>query len=447
MKQLQAPHLQLPDREIEFLTKTAVGIVKDSDGTLEDILNRICQVFSDKEYGWEEAILSDKWYMFPSEVENQRFCSEEALKNYLLARTLGLPVKYCIAENWRGEGQFHEFVMMDDNYLDYDQVSKIDSIDNNSLVIDGNKTEFDNLIVLEDDREVLERVHSLRSGESFLDAITCGQDLYKIHFRYGTINAKVKYAPKNRIAEFLFVLNPNSDARSIYYAYSIMPSNGSIEFDEEIGIAPAFLLGERKRIPVLGYSEGSGLEFYPEFLDELEEDDKIGVCIDLVYDFMLRNGEALGVPLQTDDEGNKYLFDDKMYNFLLNLHRKKAEDPDESVSKYSKIVLAHYEALIEYDSVAARSFIDARVFDIDMRSTCGTFKELESYIGEYIGTLTNAYATTSIQRFADFLAIPNVRTCVDKLTEALATKTGVDYSVKPKHSVLKAMEAVREIRE
>ena len=447
MKQPQAPNLQLPDYEIEFLTKTAVGIVKESDGTLDDVLDRICRVFSDKEYGWEEAILSNKWYMFPSEVENQRFCSEEALKNYLLARTLGLPVQYCIAENWRGEGQYHEFVIMGDSYLDYNQADKIESIEEDGIVIDGKKTKFDKLIILEDDQEVLERVNALRSGESFLEAVTCGQDLYKKSFRYGTINAKVKYNPKNRIAEFLFVLNPNSDTRSVYYAYSMMPSNGSIEIDEEIGIAPAFLLGERKRIPVLGYSEGSGLEFYPEFLDELEEDDKIGVCIDLLYDFILRNGETIGFPIQTDDQGNKYLFGDDMYDILLTLHREKAEDPDESISKYSKLILDHYEALMENDPVTGRSFIDARVFDIDMRGTCRSFEELEDYVGKHIGVLANMYAITSIQRFADFLAIPNVRTCVDKLTEALGEKTGVDYSVQMEHSVLKAMEKVREIRE
>ncbi len=447
MKQLQALNLQLPDYEIEFLTKTAVGIVKDSDGTLDDVLDRICRVFSDKEYGWEEAILSDKWYMFPSEVQNQRFCSEEALKNYLLARTLGLPVKYCIAENWRGEGQFHEFVMIDDSYLDYDRASKIDSIEEDGLVVEGNKTEFDNLIILEDDREVIERVHALRSGESFLEAVTCGQDLYKKYFRYGTINAKVKYDPENRIAEFLFVLNPNSDARSLYYAYSMMPSNGSIEVDEEIGIAPAFLIGERERIPVLGFSESSDLEFYPEFIDELEEEDKMGVCIDLVYDFIIRNGETIGFPIKTDEQGNKYIFDDEMYNLLLDMHREKAEDPDESVSKYSKIILDHYEALMEMDPVAGRSFIDARVFDIDMRGTCGTFEELEAYVGEHIGVLANMYAINAIQRFAEFLAVPDIRTFVDKLTEALATKTGVAYSTEMENGVLKAMEAVRELRE
>jgi hypothetical protein len=198
---------KIPQTEPPFLLARAKEVLQSQPSSIEDILKATKRIFSDKGYGWEEAILTDRWYRWPSEVGGKRFCSEEALKDYLVLRTLGIPAEYAIVGNYNNTGLAHEvaFVEVEGRKyaLDWEGPIPVEIQGDSLIPTNGSQTSLAQVGFLEED-EVFQRVRGLQSGESFLRSITTPQILFIRDNYRGELKAYVSYEPDTGAITFTY---------------------------------------------------------------------------------------------------------------------------------------------------------------------------------------------------------------------------------------------------
>lgn len=168
---------QLPESEQDLVSQNALSIMQQNDGDLEKILKGIVSFQDDLDYDWEEAVLSGNWYRYPGEIGKMRFCSEWALKNFLLARAMALPARYVIVENYCGMNVPHEIVLVPNGslYLLDWELHKV-SQNKGAFKYQDDEITFSRIFEVPE-AEVMRRVERLRSSESFLEALMSGQYL------------------------------------------------------------------------------------------------------------------------------------------------------------------------------------------------------------------------------------------------------------------------------
>lgn len=344
---------RLPKQEVDFLLNTAqIVLSRAKNDSLEEILRQTREIFSDKEYGWEESILDGNWYRYPSEVGRMRFCSEEALKNYLIIRTLGIPANYAIIQNYQDRGLAHEAVIVPDGsrqfLVDWNLSSGIlseKSFDSNGKeVISYDKLEYIS------EHEVLDRIMALRSGKSFLDAIESGQILYQRMGPEGEFTAYVQYIPKNQELKFMFTLKQIPHGLSFYYTNTLSTTGNSLGHRTENGIV---IDGEDLSITTLPVIlEGGSLIDLERRIGELDP-------VTLWY----IGGEAIynNILGKSDSKQVKYnILEDQRKLQLAQLRLKLEDNPDnENLSSF----LNNYDSLRKQNIEAAERYLDFHLFN------------------------------------------------------------------------------------
>lgn len=256
---------KLPQAEQQFIAEQTHAILKRAEG-VEGILKEVTAVFAEKEYGWLEAILDSNWYRFPGEVRNMRFCSEMALKNYLLARALGMRAEYYILTNYGTTGMHHECVVIPGDeawVLDWSlEGLNARSTKRKLKYKSGIPLVYDNAIRVPEE-DILPRVQWLRTREGFLEAVNVGQTLRRKREEGIEIESTIKYHDgmltlwhvyKNNASILLFYCEQKYNVRTR-------------EREEEWGIVTDLVEG--KKLPMEQRKQGT-TEMLPVTLSEQE---------------------------------------------------------------------------------------------------------------------------------------------------------------------------------
>lgn len=422
------PLLQkIPEHEAEFIVGQANQILgRLKSNSLEGLLSEVVNVFSEKEYGWEESILDGLWYRYPSEIRTMRFCSEEALKNYLLLRVLGIPARYAIVEGYDNRGVAHEVVIVRDGrktyVVDWD-VSKVRVTDNGFKPVGGKLVPFGRIAYLSED-EVLDRVIALRSGKSFLDAIESGQMLYRKMYPEGELSGFVQYYPQTHEIHFLFTLNRLLSGLRYYHLDKMKLNGGSIEHEDEEGVVISGSDFNVQKIPVFPISRSSVT--VPQLIGELEKsfenvDDivRLNLALEFLYETNLKIQEGGAQPFFSKKEIRDKIFEESTSSRVWK-----------NSSRRWKTVLSHYDSLKRESPALAERFFDYRLFYSKMLIDFKDLKGIQNYLGDdpissSVGVHAFIFNLANCREIGKIFLQPSTYDAQKRLCEALAEKIGI----------------------
>jgi hypothetical protein len=415
---------QVPGKDRKFLIENASAILNRTS-SLEAVLKEVSTVFKEKEYGWEEAILSGKWFRYPSEVGKQRFCSEEALKNYLMVCALGIPAQYAITENLDNRGMAHELVLIPNGSsmlcLDWNLSGAVVLEKEGFRHENGKLTSYDNLVIVPEE-QIIERVEDLRSGLSFLDAISCSQQLYQIHDDKGLLESYVHYDPEVQKLAFQFIFRPYAGF-PFYYEQESQIEGDKIICCEHIG-----LVGDQKgrkyeRMPMLtikeGHNEGE-LKIQP-FWEQLSEQENFELAVYVSYDsFMAHTGRRY---LNTEEERADFLRQVKQI--------KQDAEPGGELEKQSNNIINIHAALERNYPHAANVYLDYQLHAMSAEKVATSLEELHTLLyenkGIMVGQIRQVFVYIYLREFGKIFEDKRLLESQRRLTEVLGEKTGNPY--------------------
>lgn len=417
----------IPERERTFVLDAAQKILNESNGEASDIVFRILEFQKGTEYGWDEAIRSGLWCRYPSEIENMMFCSEWALKNYLLCQALNIQSYYYVVEDYFDQGMSHEAVVAEIEgkvfLLDW-RLHEVERIENNRFVASNEDVTFSALVKLEDE-EIAERIVNLRNSESFIDALKCGQFLYKKHKPEGIIEAYVKYYP-DEIVSFYFVFSPYIIGLPFYYIASF--SSDTDEIREETGIAWDKNGFNFEKIPIFfndGKLDVGSLEIASTKLDE---DDLRYIYSALLYNNISENGDAKGF-YRTEEERKDF------FNGMQRINSGE-DTPSEAFKMMAEMVLNIYNDLPKDKDVRER-FIDYFIFRIDINREFPEKEDLLNFIYKYLNVknpneeiLLFLYLAYFAEMMSAFTSFDETVLSQQMICKSLETKLNVDINLK-----------------
>ncbi len=418
---------QLPDGEPDFLLENSSRILAAADGNLEGILAETRDTLGDVKYGWEEAILSRKFFRFPGQVREQIFCSENALKNWLLFKTMGFPVMYAIFDEFDNTGMNHEAVLIPIE----DKVYFVDWKDSfpaviapTSLQCNGNTVTFKKMTVLPD-HEVIPRVMAAQRGDSFLEAIKVGQLLYTSRDSEGELRSLVKYDPEKGRVSFLFTHIPFTGSVGHYVDRHIYISPNGVREESEWGIACDSNYLNTKRLA----HSGKDSVFKPLMegdVSVLPEDVRLYIGLDLLYDRFL------------DDrpDGLYYASKSDRTNFLARLRETK-EDLKNPFVDVARIIVGAYDNLRKHYGIkGAERYLDYNLFQIINEENLETQEKIDQALGDHLnmdGTLVQTFYHSAmlVRRTAQHVSRLNQLGAQQILVDTVAEKEGhrIDYTM------------------
>jgi hypothetical protein len=409
---------QIPRDQARFIDRAALNIMQAGSRDIESVLQRIVDYFSSKEYGWEEAVLDQKWYRYPGEIRRQRFCSEEALKNYLICRALSLPARYYIAENWHRGNMHHELVLLEyegTTYLvDWD-LHKV-RIEPDRLVTScGSKAYFSRLTEISE-YEVAGRVEALRNSEMLLDSLKNGQYLYTKYSDRGKLDAYVKYFEGRKQLEFTFIFYNYSGLHNFYFIHRLNKAGKTLK--EEIGYVVEKNGFRLKKIPMMKIDVATGKKiFFP---------------IDGRFDMVSRRQFCYVILHDT------YLYEDRTVGKLKVLRESirafdkwkddKKEHPEwRSICRW---IVHHYNDLMMRTPRGAQCFLESNLLQLWLKEQFPKYSELRNIIGNRTGcrninSISKAYLTVNCLDLSKLLVKEDTLNTQRLLCEAVAKKLGI----------------------
>ena len=410
---------------------------------LISLLSGVAQYLSDKEYGWEEAILDNKWYHYPGEIKKQRFCSEEALKNYLLLRALQVPALYTLAHNYDNRGMAHEIIIVPDGdktlMLEWGKVEPVTLSD--GVLKDENGEILSEKARILPEEYVFSRVKKMRNGTSFMDAITSGQILYQSGLDFGNVDAYVKYNPKTKTVKFLYLLEDVLvPSLKFYFDYDITLEGRELKTNQECGVARNLSGLNFQKIPV--FKPGKGMknsEFLP-FFDHLNEDEKRSMLIKVLY------GKA------AKEDGLIYSESERSA-WLLRLEEAAESVTDDKAKAQIKSLIDIYNNLKSKNVNRANRYMDGEMSYI---ATCQEMPDINTFILKAkivsgLGSLKGLEFYFSSMYLADiskFLSLDNILLAQEKLMDNIGRKlkVKVDYNSLDSLGLLGSLEFLKSIK-
>ncbi len=427
---------ELPQHEKDFLSDSSARILrKAKDSSLESMLVEVKNIFKGKQYGWEEAIMDGYWYRYPSEIKKMRFCSEEALKDFLILKTLGVPAQYAVVENYDDRGLSHELNILDNGgypfVMDW-EIFRARIGETSFEKTDGKKVNFGKITYLRD-HEVLERVKSLRSGNSFMEAIESGQILYTKHFKEGEFEAFVQYHPEKKELDFLYTLTKIPGGLRFYFLDRLILDSDKLLHEADYGVIPSNNVRD-DRIPIILFKTG-----LPDFKGIKEatitlDDEKI---------WMLGAISLYGVYVVESKKEN-WPFAYSQYRHRTIFKKIKSEDCEHDV-------INNYDMLKREVSLqAARRYFDFSLFNGALRKThtdtsglIEYFKTL--YAGDPHVTMGLVFNLTHIQDLENVLSLDEVCKPQQRLWTTFCEKNGIPEIEYSPSEVLKNLMTISPV--
>jgi hypothetical protein len=405
----------LPETEQEFAKRTALGFLSETD-TLKDLLGKIVSFQGELAYGWGEAVLGRKWYRWPSELETMRFCSEAALKNFIICKALALPVKYYVCEDYYGTGSSHEFVVQDcggyDFLIDW-KLLKGRLSDRNFWIKGGGKIPLGKIAEIPEDM-IIDRVNKLRSAQSFLDAVVSGQFLLCKYSNFGYLEVSVKYFPVENCMEFRFVYFPYSGRLNFYYLQRYRAGG---EIEDEVGFLADKCGKNSKAFPV-----AHGLFEFAEMIN--------GKRIDIMLPERLLRSILIHVIRETGHVGSLATSEGTRKNAMDKFKRiirgsrsnKRFEASEFIVDFYDKI-----HQLCGFDG--AERFLDGIIFRNSMDSKFRNFWDLVKLANRFLSMSVSEIIMESIAIcFYDIAGVLSILDCAQfqkTICEAMVQESGI----------------------
>ena len=429
----------LPEEEYSFLLETSQTILrKCTTDSLEDLCRKVASTLSNTSYGWEEAILDKTWYRYPSEIRDMTFCSEEALKNYLLLKTVGITPKYCIVEGYRGSGMAHEIILVPDTeiphsetylLLDHGSVNSVQINDSEIVYEQGNTVAFSDITFLDED-EILPRVNSLRNGQRFLEAIEVGQMLYRKEITEGELEAYVKYHPESQEIEFTSVLTRYTAGLQLYLSHrSFVLENerGEKEIHDAqvFGVCDHVLYSTTGQVPLLSFLDGRPKLTLSEQLgnfDTLTENDRTTISVEIFYYLLLNSTEE------------EYVHPEE--NILEEVEKWRAKVTDDTFNENAKKVLEEYLDIYDHYNTfnyhAARRFFDFQLTSLGFHSKFSTQEEFDEYLLTYRGMNPSlrkvVYLANAWSDFKEVFSSADLLECSNELIKKVAERTAIPHT-------------------
>lgn len=338
----------LPPGEIAFTLETIKGICVQSP--IPQLLEEITQVFSDKTYGLAESILSGKGYRYPHEIDNQRFCAEEALKNYILANALKVPALYCKTDNFKQRGMAHDIVLVPEGdglyMMDWGRVMPVQLKGKALHDLKGNL--LSSKISSFKDEEVFARVKKFRQKRRLLDFFDTPQLLSRTTREYGEADETLVWDPNKRELQFSTqVTNFEFELRT-YRTKKVKVYDKSTHRTQEWGCASTPI---RKETP-------ARRENVP-FWNSLSPDQQLALSLGSAY-YLLVEGPT---------HNHKNVTDSSQHDTLLSILRDNTKSDDAIIRQVCKGHLDFYRALKAKNSpLAAARYIDILAFKAGMES-------------------------------------------------------------------------------
>ena len=417
----------LPDKEIEFLVEHSVRIARESsDGSLESILQAVANFGKGREYGWEEAILSGKWYRWPSEVKEQIFCSEKALMTYLLLQTIGIKAKYAIVPNYGGTRMNHEvvFVPTENTLLlvDWWHVHPTERRDGKILTMDNGMAFDEAKIKWIPDDQVVPRVLHAQSGKSFMNAISCGQVLYRRFTPEGEVEAFVKYSPRGKQLQLVHLYRPVVAAPAFYIDQNFWAKDDGIKSSADFGVV--------KHDRGLNFSGWTYIAPLDEFdaIAMLPQWKRRDIKLYIVYDSTIKSkgGEEIFCMPESERQAALQRF----------RHIAKTGEND-SLQPYSQFVVERYDRLRTVRPYYAERFLDFQMIRTAASREMPNEKDPDDILEARNGLVHPAlipmvHMGISLQEMSQVMSAEKTVVCHRRLCEELARQTGLPYDeVKP----------------
>lgn len=418
----------VPESVMEFLINQSLKIVRTApDDSLESVLRGVVNFRKELEYGWEEAILDGKWYRWPSEIKSQIFCSEKALTTYLLLKTLGVPAKYALVSDYQGTGLKHETVFVPEGdrllLLDWNDVLPVEF--NSDRLVAGNITIKKKDLSWIADEEVIPRVFDLRSGDSFIDALESGQQLYRRLTKEGQLEVYVQFQKEQQQLNFLYQFSPIVNAPSFYCRQEFKATATGITSRQQFG----FLIS------------GTGLKatFLPYDLSNLlnnpalSKDQLADMIFYVWYDDYIQTNSSSETPafVSSSEERAKY---------LAEWGKIAVEEKDDfsGLAEYFKTFLQRYDQLSTmYGPHYADRLLD---FEITRLSGALEFPEIDDLMAALfqktgirnLAEVQIAHVGISLRNIAPLISVAKSLECQQRLCYELARRTRLPYhEIKP----------------
>lgn len=412
----------VPKNEIEYLVEKSVEIIRRApDSSLESVLQEVANFHGNFKYGWEEAILDGKWFRWPSEIRNQIFCSEKALTSYLLLKTMGIKSKYAIISDCNGTGLNHEVVFVPNGnqlfLLDWQTVSPV-TLEGGKMLIEGVTVEEKNIELIPED-DIVPRVLRARSGESFLDAVGCGQLLYRRSSRECELDTYVEYNDRYHELHFLHILRPFIIAPAFYSDIFFLVEDGSVKCSPDFGIV----------------TKDNGLNFFGNsYLSKIS---------DPIEDLDASTRRSLGLYILYDSrtkypEGDVFILSEQERKEKLEHFRQVSTDNTSEEQQFISTIVSCYDQFKKHKSqYHAERFLDFQVIQIDARLDYPTQKNIDNLLHEHVGVKNNLWLMMvhlgiSAREMAEVVSVESTLECQRKLCHEIARQTSQPYQhVKP----------------
>ncbi len=418
----------LPATEQQFLLAQADLILQKSSGTLEDLCQHVANLFSDKNYGWEEAIHDGKWYRYPSEVKHQRFCSEEALKNYLILKVLGIDVEYCLLENYQGTAMAHEIVLIPtetSTYLiDWQTVSPV-TIEPEAFILPNNKIPFKTLHRLPQE-EVLDRILSLRSGERFLDAIECEQILYIKNTPQGELQATIHYFSEEQFLESTFIFTRYTGGMNFYLRHETgVDADNQIYAAQEFGLCEVSHRETTKEYPLLTCKNGTIADLTAQlgFFQNLSTQQQRNICMESMYGQLSSDNDAIDGKFVSSKEDN--------HQHLMLWQETLTQDIPQEIKEVLQSYLTIYNTLQKENPYAAEKFLDFQSSKIAFDHLFPTPQDIREHYWKQYGTnpfwTSTFYISCALRDLGEAFSSTGTFHTSNIVTQELCTKTGIAF--------------------
>jgi hypothetical protein len=218
-----------PEETIKFAESKAEELRKKSKEKSKPALADALYKKSDLSYGYGEAVLSGKFMRWPHEIKKELECFENAVRNYAIAKALGLNPRFFQIFGYRDSPkgiQKQTPMRYDHAFIDVDVGRKrrvlIDNQLNmigyvtykgNSVIVQHNATtdntvrDFDQLVEFSE-QEIADRVNYLRTPEGALSMLATGQRLIEFDTSYGLAFNLVKYSFEENTLESRVTISP-----------------------------------------------------------------------------------------------------------------------------------------------------------------------------------------------------------------------------------------------
>ncbi|GEM_PF-4300278 len=419
---------RLPKAEQQFLLNQADLILQKSSGTIEDLCQHVANIFGDKQYGWQEAIHDNKWYRYPSEVKEQRFCSEEALKNYLLLRTLGVPVEYCLLENYQRTSMAHEVVLIpteDSTYLiDWQTVSPI-TIEPEAFILKNSKIPFKTLHRLPEEK-VLDRVLSLREGERFLDSITCAQILSIKDAPEGELQSTVCYFPEEKYLEFTFIFTRYTGGMKFYLRHETgVDANNTIYDAQEFGLCEVANRETTKEFPIIYSMNGKMDDLVNQltFFQKLSTQQQHNICMESMYNQFSSDSDAFEGKFVTPQSERL----DTLAQFQELIQQNNLpQDLKETIQAYITI----YDTYHKINPYAAEKFLDFQISKMTFEQLFPVNQDLGPFWKQYEANpfwTSTLYLCSALRDLGKAFSSTDAFQTSNILTKELCAKTNIEF--------------------